>query len=104
MRITGFLSPSIMKLNAEAVNAIVSVPWRITKPSYFSWWVEMRVAILRQCEGLTFEESMGGLNETASMVIPARCSSGTWDVIWLKSMGTREPVRGSCTLPIVPPV
>lgn len=52
----------------------------------------MRVAIFRQCEGLTLEESMGGLNETASIVMPARFSSGTWDVIWLKSIGTREPV------------
>ena len=104
VRITGFLSPSIIKLNADAVNAIVSVPWRSTKPSYFLWWVLMMVAILRQCDGLTFDESIGGLNETASIVMPDRLSSGTWDVIWLKSIGTREPVHGSCTLPMVPPV
>ena len=37
----------------------------------------MRVEIFRQCQGLTFVESIGGLKETASMVIPARFNSGT---------------------------
>jgi 23S rRNA (guanosine2251-2'-O)-methyltransferase len=34
VRITGFVRFSHIKLNAEAVNAIVSVPCRITNPSY----------------------------------------------------------------------
>ena len=33
---TGFPRFSNMKESADAVKAIVSVPWRITKPSYFS--------------------------------------------------------------------
>ena len=32
---------------------------------------------LSPMRGLTFEESIGGLKETASMVIPARFNSGT---------------------------
>ena len=33
VRMTGFVRFSNMKLRAEAVKAIVSVPWRMTKPS-----------------------------------------------------------------------
>ena len=33
VKITGFVSPSSMKLNADAEYAMVSVPWRMMKPS-----------------------------------------------------------------------
>ncbi len=36
VKITGLLRFSSMKLSAEAVYDIVSVPWSTTKPSYFA--------------------------------------------------------------------
>ena len=36
VRMTGLLNPSNIKLRADAVYAIVSVPCRITKPVYLS--------------------------------------------------------------------
>jgi hypothetical protein len=49
-----------MKDSAEAVNAMVSVPWSTTKPSYRSWKRPRSSAKRAQCESSRFAESSSG--------------------------------------------
>ena len=104
VKITGFRRPSSMKLKAEAVYAMVSVPWSTTKPSKRSMHSMTVDAMPRQCLGATSLLSMGVSNDTASTRMPAWSSSGTCLDTWLKSKGTRAPLTLSRTMPTVPPV
>ena len=59
---TGLVRFSSINDNADAVKAMVSVPWRITKPSYWSYLSAM---ILTSCDhslGDMSLESIGGVN------------------------------------------
>ena len=60
VNITGLQRLSSMKLIADALYAMVSVPCRITNPSYFSYFSWMSLASACQSEGSTLDESMSG--------------------------------------------
>ena len=93
-----------MNDKAEAVYAIVSVPCSITKPSYSSYWCAMIFTIRFQSSGFTLLESIGSLKGCTSTAVSICLNSGSARRRFLKSSGSKAPVRIFRPMPIVPPV
>src|SRR5512133_1816673 len=103
VRTTGLPRSASRKPRQEAVKAMVSVPWMMTKPS--NSWAEARTreASIRMCSGSRQEESWLKGTSTDSLAIWP--SSGTCSSRWSRNRpGARAAGSPLGIMPRVPPV